>query len=149
MPRYRMRLDVPESTAQSASVSTSIEVDELVIEEGLLFVPPGSRDFVSAELRYGDRRLLPTSNSTPVLLANVPERGPINVQLPGVPTDIELRAWAPDTTEQHTVTAAFNAVPVENAAQAVRLVGGELTASVVSGPDTPPAEGLTQSDEDG
>lgn len=108
MPRYRLAATVPAQTAVEDAVTQRIEVEEQVVTEGFLFVPPGSADEVKARLLFGETSLLPTESSDPTVLPGTTDPAVIDFRLPGTPNVIELRAWAPDADFQHTVFARFD-----------------------------------------
>jgi hypothetical protein len=66
MTRYTWDVTVPAGTPQSAAVVNTVEVDEAVIQDGLIFAPPGTAGLVFAEIRFGDLVLLPSANSSTV-----------------------------------------------------------------------------------
>jgi len=134
MTRYRWSVTVPPGTPQSAAVSNTIEVDEAVIQDGLIFAPPGSAGLVQAELLFGDLLLLPSPGSDRTLIPGVADAAPLNFEAEGTPFELTLRGFAPQTQFPHTITARVDAVTSANAAAAVRLVSPDSTS--VSGQPT-------------
>jgi len=134
MTRYRWSVTVPPGTPQSAAVTNTIEVDEAVIQDGLVFAPPGSAGLVQAELLFGDLLLLPSPGSDRTLIPGVADAAPLNFEAEGTPFELTLRGFAPQTQFPHTITARVDAVTSANAAAAVRLVSPDSTS--VSGQPT-------------
>jgi hypothetical protein len=134
MTRYRWDVTVPPSTPQSAAVVNTVEVDEAVIQDGLIFAPPGTAGLVFAEIRFGDLVLLPSANSSRRVLPGTTDAAPLNFEAEGTPYELTLRVFAPDTDFPHTITARVDAVTSANAPAAVRLVSPDSTS--VSGQPT-------------
>jgi hypothetical protein len=134
MTRYRWSVTVPPGTPQSAAVTNTIEVDEAVIQDGLVFAPPGSAGLVQAELLFGDLLLLPSPGSDRTLIPGVADAAPLNFEAEGTPYELTLRVFAPQTDFPHTITARVDAVTSANAPAAVRLVSPDSTS--VSGQPT-------------
>lgn len=131
MPLYELSVSTAAQQSEASANTATVTVEEPVITEGMIFIDPGASDEVRAELRFGDRRILPHPNSDPFSVPAIRNFSPINVQLPGVPTSLELRAWAPDADFAHEVICQVEAVTEENAAESVRLVGVEDTTASV------------------
>ena len=127
-------MTVPAGTPQSAAVVNTVEVDEAVIQDGLIFAPPGTAGLVFAEIRFGDLVLLPSANSSRRVLPGTTDAAPLNFEAEGTPYELTLRVFAPDTDFPHTITARVDAVTSANAAAAVRLVSPDSTS--VSGQPT-------------
>ena len=134
MTRYTWNVTVPAGTPQSAAVENTVEVDEAVIQDGLIFAPPGTAGLVFAEIRFGDLVLLPSANSSRRVLPGTTDAAPLNFEAEGTPYELTLRVFAPDTDFPHTITARVDAVTSANAAAAVRLVSPDSTS--VSGQPT-------------
>jgi len=134
MTRYTWDVTVPAGTPQSAAVVNTVEVDEAVIQDGLIFAPPGTAGLVFAEIRFGDLVLLPSANSSRRVLPGTTDAAPLNFEAEGTPYELTLRVFAPDTDFPHTITARVDAVTSSNAAAAVRLVSPDSTS--VSGQPT-------------
>jgi len=134
MTRYTWDVTVPAGTPQSAAVVNTVEVDEAVIQDGLIFAPPGTAGLVFAEIRFGDLVLLPSANSSRRVLPGVADAAPLNFEAEGTPYELTLRAFAPDTDFPHTITARVDSVQAANAPAAVRLVSPDSTS--VSGQPT-------------
>jgi hypothetical protein len=103
-------------------VESSIEVNQAVIQDGFMFTPPGSAGEVFAELRWGERVILPEGQSDRRLVPATTDPAPINYQSPSVPQTLTLRAWAPDADYQHRVTARVDAVQSDRANPLERLL---------------------------
>jgi len=121
MTRYRWSVTVPPGTPQSAAVTNTIEVDEAVIQDGLVFAPPGSAGLVQAELLFGDLLLLPSPGSDRTLIPGVADAAPLNFEAEGTPFELTLRGFAPQTQFSHTITARVDAVQPANAAETVNI----------------------------
>jgi len=121
MTRYRWDVTVPAGTPQSAAVENTVEVDEVVIQDGLIFAPPGTAGLVFAEIRFGDLVLLPSANSSRRVLPGVADAAPLNFEAEGTPYELTLRSFAPDTDFPHTITARVDAVQPANAAETVNI----------------------------
>jgi hypothetical protein len=121
MTRYRWSVTVPPGTPQSAAVTNTIEVDEAVIQDGLVFAPPGSAGLVQAELLFGDLLLLPSPGSDRTLIPGVADAAPLNFEAEGTPFELTLRGFAPQTQFPHTITARVDAVQPANAAETVNI----------------------------
>jgi hypothetical protein len=121
MPRYQLSVDVPAQSDQSQAVVESIEVDERYVRQALRFAPPGSNNTVKAVLQSGDRPLLPTAESDPVVLTNNRTFAPVQARLPGAPNDLTVRAWAPDADFPHTVTVFVDVVELARASPLQRI----------------------------
>ena len=134
MTRYTWDVTVPAGTPQSAAVVNTVEVDEAVIQDGLIFAPPGTAGLVFAEIRFGDLVLLPSANSSRRVLPGTTDAAPLNFEAEGTPYELTLRVFAPQTDFPHTITARVDAVTSANAAAAVRLVSPDSTS--VSGQPT-------------
>jgi len=119
--RYRWSVTVPPGTPQSAAVTNTIEVDEAVIQDGLVFAPPGSAGLMQAELLFGDLVLLPSPGSDRTLIPGVADAAPLNFEAEGTPFELTLRAFAPQTQFPHTITARVDAVQPANAAETVNI----------------------------
>ncbi len=121
MTRYTWDVTVPAGTPQSAAVENTVEVDEAVIQDGLIFAPPGTAALVFAEIRFGDLVLLPSANSSRRVLPGVADAAPLNFEAEGTPYELTLRSFAPDTDFPHTITARVDAVQPANAAETVNI----------------------------
>jgi len=119
--RYRWSVTVPPGTPQSAAVTNTIEVDEAVIQDGLVFAPPGSAGLMQAELLFGDLVLLPSPGSDRTLIPGVADAAPLNFEAEGTPFELTLRGFAPQTQFPHTITARVDAVQPANAAETVNI----------------------------
>jgi hypothetical protein len=121
MTRYTWDVTVPAGTPQSAAVENTVEVDEAVIQDGLIFAPPGTAALVFAEIRFGDLVLLPSANSSRRVLPGVADAAPLNFEAEGTPYELTLRSFAPQTDFPHTITARVDAVQPANAAETVNI----------------------------
>nr|ADE29197.1 hypothetical protein [uncultured virus] len=121
MTRYTWDVTVPAGTPQSAAVVNTVEVDEAVIQDGLIFAPPGTAGLVFAEIRFGDLVVLPSANSSRRVLPGVADAAPLNFEAEGTPYELTLRVFAPDTDFPHTITARVDAVQPANAAETVNI----------------------------
>jgi hypothetical protein len=121
MPRYQVTAEVPAETTRGGQVRERIEVDERFIERGLRFAAPGSAFEVKAVVTAGDRVLLPTAASDPTVIPGNRQPAPINARLPGLPSEIEVRAWAPDADFPHTLKVFLDLTPEEEARPLQRL----------------------------
>jgi hypothetical protein len=119
--RYTWDVTVPAGTPQSAAVENTVEVDEAVIQDGLIFAPPGTAALVFAEIRFGDLVLLPSANSSRRVLPGVADAAPLNFEAEGTPYELTLRSFAPQTDFPHTITARVDAVQPANAAETVNI----------------------------
>lgn len=122
MPLYQTSVTTNAQTGEVDAVTSTVEVEERVIQAGMIFIDPSANGEVEAQLRFGDAQLLPHANGETFQVPAVRNFAPINRQLPGVPTEIELRAWAPDADFQHPVFAQIETVSLENATDKVQLV---------------------------
>jgi hypothetical protein len=113
---------VPPQTPEDSAVVSDVEVEQGVIQDGFMFTPPGSAGEVFAELRWGERVILPEGDSDRRLVPATSDPAPINYQSPSVPQTLTLRAWAPDAEYQHRVTARVDAVRSERANPLERLL---------------------------
>jgi len=142
VPLYELSVTTSAQSSEAQAATSTVDVEQQVITEGFIFIDPGANGEVQAQLRFGDRTLLPARNSGTVRVPAVRQPSPINVQLPGTPNPVQLRAFAPDADFEHEVIAQFEAVPPENTTQEVRLVG---TGDGDSGPSlTEAREALSQ-----
>lgn len=148
MPLYELTVTTNAQTDEGGAVTDDVEVEEKVIQEGMIFIDPGSNGEVRAQLRFGESNLLPHSNSETVRLPGRNGPAPINAMLPGVPTSVELRAWAPNADFQHEVVAQVEAVAPANAAQEVRLVGAETGTTARPARTGQAAESLSGGQDD-
>lgn len=123
MPRYQLSATVPAGTPESDAVVEAIEIEERWVQEGFLYAPPGAAFSVNAELRFGERRLLPTEGSDPTTVPEVTDPAPIRFAVPGVPNELTMRVWSPDAEFQHTVKAVVDVVEIQRANPLQRLVG--------------------------
>jgi hypothetical protein len=121
MTRYRWDVTVPPQTPQSAAVENTVEVDEAVIQDGLIFAPPGTAGLAFAEIRFGDLVLLPSANSSRRVLPGTTDAAPLNFEAEGTPFELTLRVFAPQTDFPHTITARVDAVQPANAAETVTI----------------------------
>lgn len=122
MPRYQLRVDVPAQTGEASAVTDSVSVDEQVVTDGVLYVDPGAADEVRAQLRFGDRPLLPAEGSDLTTIPGDTDPAPIQVTLPGVPQEVQLRAWAPNADNSHVVLGRFDTVEVSESRPLLRLL---------------------------
>lgn len=123
MPLYELTVTTSAQQAESAANTASVELEHPVITEGMVFIDRASNGEVRAQLRVGETPVLPHSNAATVSVPGRNGPAPINRRLPGVPGDVELRAWAPDADFAHDVIAQVEAVSEDNATQQVRVVG--------------------------
>jgi len=108
MPRYQTQLTVPAGTTQPNAVSTEIEVDERVVQRVVRFTPPGSAYTVKAVVQSGEAQLSPAPESDPTVLPGLTEPEPVQAVLPGSPSIVSIRAWAPTATNDHTITVTVD-----------------------------------------
>jgi hypothetical protein len=130
MPRYRIQVEVPAGTTEANAVEQTIEVEERFVDSGLVFAPPGSAGTVRAELLFGEARLLPTAESDPTVIPGSTDPAPIRRTFERSPTDLTLRAFAPNSGFSHTVTARIDALSLDQITQDVRVT--EFTEPAVS-----------------
>ncbi len=112
MTRYTWEVTVPAGTPQSAAVTNTIALEEAVIQDGLIFAPPGTAGLVFAEIRFGDLVLLPSAESARRVLPGTTDAAPLNFEAEGTPFELTLRVFAPQTDFPHTITARVDAVEV-------------------------------------
>lgn len=127
-------MTVPAGTAQTDAVQTTIEVDERLVERVVRFTPPGSAYTVKAVVQSGEAQLSPAPESDPTVLPGLTEPEPVDVFLPGSPSEVNIRAWAPTATNDHTITVTVDmregVQPLDRIANA--LSSGPVTASRTS-----------------
>jgi hypothetical protein len=121
MTRYTWEVTVPAGTPQSAAVTNTIALEEAVIQDGLIFAPPGTAGLVFAEIRFGDLVLLPSAESARRVLPGTTDAAPLNFEAEGTPFELTLRVFAPQTDFPHTITARVDAVQPANAAETVNI----------------------------
>jgi len=131
MPRYQWSVTTPSQTARQDRVRQTITVDELVLVAGNRFAPPGADGEVKARILFGARSLLPVEAGSPAVLPERSDMVDLNFQLPGVPNQVRLEAWAPDADFQHTVTATVDTTTPENVPAEVVLT--DVAPSVGTG----------------
>jgi len=132
MPRYQTQLTVPAGTPASSAVETRVEVDESFLQEGLRFAAPGSANTVKCRVLDGERSLIPTAESDPTVIPGSTDRAPVRARLTGNPTEVTVRAFAPASTFDHTVTVVLDTRRVGEARPLQRLIQ-RLTPTDVSG----------------
>lgn len=110
MPRYQTQLTVPAGTTQANAVTAEIEVDERLVRRVVRFTPPGSAYTVKAVVQSGEAQLSPAPESDPTVLPGLTEPEPVEVFLPGSPSIITVRAFAPQATNDHTITVTVDLV---------------------------------------
>lgn len=121
MPLYSLSADVPPQTAEKDAVTTTVAVDEPVLDRGLLFIDPGANGEVQAQLRVGETAVLPVEPGEPARIPDVREFVPINAELPGTPGEVTLRAWAPDADFNHDVIAQVVVLSEDEATETVKV----------------------------
>lgn len=121
MPRYQLSAEIPAETARPDQVRERIEVEERFVDRGLRFAAPGSAFEVKAVVTAGDRVILPTADSDPTVIPGNRQPAPINTRLPGRPSEIEVRAWAPNADFPHTLQVLLDLTPEEEARPLQRL----------------------------
>jgi len=131
MPRYQTQLTIPPQTPQSQAVESRVAVDERFVEEGVRFAAPGSANTVKCRVLDGERSLLPTAESDPTVIPGATDRAPIRTRLTGTPTEVTVRAFAPQSTFAHTVTVVLDTRQVQQAQPLQRLIQ-RLTPTDVS-----------------
>lgn len=125
MARYRWEATVPPATAQEDAVEAQIEVDDIRLQDGLLFAPPGTAGTVFGELLWGETRLLPTTESTARLIPDTTDPAPLDFTITSRPYTLKLRVWAPAATKSHTITARVDATALGIPDQEVSVVSFE------------------------
>jgi len=148
MPRYRIQAEVPAGTAESQAVTASIEVEERFVDRALLFVPPGSAGLVQAELLFGEARLVPTAGSDRTVLPGTTDPAPVRRTFRGSPTDLTLRAFAPNSSFPHTVTARIDALDPAQVTQDVQVAGFDESPVSATQPDSVQAQDLQADGDD-
>jgi hypothetical protein len=131
VPRYQIQVDIPAGTTQPNAVTESVTVDERYVEEGVRFAAPGSANTVKARLFDGETQLLPVNDSDPTVIPGNRNTAPIRHTLPSSPSEITVRAFAPDSDFDHTLTVIVDVVEVEKSTPLQRLLN-RLTPTDVS-----------------
>jgi len=108
MPRYQTQLTVPAGTVQADAVTDTIEVDERYVDRVIRFTPPGSAYTVKAVVQAGEAQLTPVSGSDPTVLPGDTTPEPVQTFLPGSPSTVRVRAFAPQSTNEHTITVSVD-----------------------------------------
>jgi len=147
MPRYIMSVDIPAGTPQSSPAKDTVTVKHKVAVEGFIFIDQGAKDTVRAEVRFGERRIHPHPNSEPQRVPGITNTAVINVELPGVPNELRLRGWAPNSNNEHDAIAVLDMRKPENVAQDVRVVGAGRGARDPA--PTPTPEDIMSAGENG
>lgn len=109
MVLYELRLTTQPQTTEGQAVTATIEVEQPVISNALVFIDHASNGEVQAQLRHGEFLILPHFRAETVSKPGESGPSPLSHRLPGTPTTIELRAWAPDADFTHEVIAQFEA----------------------------------------
>lgn len=109
MVLYELRLTTQPQTTESQAATARIEVEQPVISNALVFIDQASNGEVRAQLRHGELSLVPHFNADTVSKPGESGPSPLSHRLPGTPTTIELRAWAPNADFTHEVIAQFEA----------------------------------------
>lgn len=146
MALYELSVATNAQQAEGSASTATIETEQQVIREALIFIDPSSNGEVLAQLRFGDSVVFPHPNAGTVSAPGRNGPTPIKTQLPGVPTDIQLRAWAPNADFSHEVIAQFEAVPPDEIADPVRIIGGGGGGEATARPARGTAEELTGTD---
>jgi len=121
MPLYTRQVTVPAQTAESAAVRVRTEVDERVVTEAEVFIDPGSNGEVNVVLLDGESRILPERAGDPVSKPETTGPVPLSHELPGIPGQVTIKAWAPDADFEHEVIVNFETAPESRANPLQRL----------------------------
>jgi len=142
MPRHIMSVDIPSATKRDEAVTTSVTVEQAVLDEGFIFIDDGAKNRIRAEVVFGNRRVIPHPNSEPQQIPGITNVASVDVQLPGVPNELTLRAWGPNADNDHDAIAVLDMKEPGDVAQDVRLVGGEEDPTATARPARRPDQQL-------
>jgi hypothetical protein len=122
MPLYTRTLTVDSQTAEEDAAAVDTEVDEQIITEAEVFIDPGSNGEVRAELLDGDRRIIPEPEGDPIAKPGTTGPVPLSHFLPGVPSTVTLKVWAPDADFSHEVIASWETRDPDQTESIQRLI---------------------------
>jgi hypothetical protein len=122
MPLYTRQIRVPAQTAESNAVRIQTEVDERVITEAEVFIDTGSNGEVNVVVLDGESRILPERAGDPISKPETTGPVPLAYELPGVPGQVTIKAWAPDADFEHEVIVNFETRAASRANPLQRLV---------------------------
>lgn len=109
--RYHASLTVPAATLASAPASTKFSVSAGRITEVEIMFPPGQVGRVYLQLWYNDKQIYPTSLGQAFRgddhLITFGDSYPLDDE----PYELELRAWAPTASYEHTVYVQVTITP--------------------------------------
>jgi hypothetical protein len=139
VPRYQTQLTVPPATAQADAVTEKVEVDERYVDRIIRFTPPGSAYTVKAVVQAGEAQLTPVAGSDPTVLPSDTTPEPVQAFLPGSPSTVRVRAWAPASTNEHTITVSVDMLdrrpPIDRLTDALTGRLGRVSPASVSPQD--------------
>jgi hypothetical protein len=131
VPRYQAQVDIPAGTTRQNAVEETVELEQRFIQEGLRFAAPGSANTVKCRLLDGETQLLPVADGDPTVIPDQRNPAPIRHTLPSRPSEVTIRAFAPTSSFDHTLTVFIDAVAVERSTPLERLLN-RLTPTDVS-----------------
>ena len=129
--QYRGAITVPAGTPSSDPELLPVSICYGALKRYSIYFPPGNGGTVHVQVWYRGRQILPTSIGSTFrgddLLIDLPD----NYPLYDSPFELEVRAWAPDATYDHTVYLLFYVespqisipAPIESAAIAIPTFG--------------------------
>jgi hypothetical protein len=134
MPLYSRIVQVDAQTPAEDAVEVMTEVREEVVTEAEVFIDPGSNGEVRVVLLDGETRVLPASEGDPIAKPGTSGPVPLDHRLPGVPSEVTVKVWAPDADFPHEVIVSWETRPPEQVGQLDRLLS-LFSPTDVSGQD--------------
>lgn len=123
-----------------------IDVEERYVDRIIRYTPPGSAYTVKATVRAGEAQLAPASGSDPTILPDDTTPEPVQAILPGSPSTVTVRAFAPNSTNEHTITVTVDMLdrrpPIDRLTDALTGTLGRISPVSVA-----PQDLTTESDE--
>lgn len=104
---YRGSIIVPASTARAAPVAVELEVSQGTISLFYRLFPKGCAGQVSLQVFSQTRQVLPTTPGQAYVGDGSEVLGDASIELDEPPYVLELRAWSPGTTYEHTIYVEF------------------------------------------
>lgn len=134
MPLYTRIVQVSAQTAETSAVRSLVAVDEQVVVEATVFIDPASNGEVSAVLLDGERQIIPEPSGDAIAKPGETTVKNLRHVLPGTPSDVEVKVWAPDADFDHEVIVQFETAEPEEIGQLDRLLDA-FSPTDVSGQD--------------
>ena len=105
--QYRGAITVPAGTPASAPELLDVAICYGDLRRYVVYFPPGNGGTVFVQVWYRGRQILPTTIGSTFRGDDITVDLPDNYPLHDSPFELEVRAWAPDASYDHTVFLLF------------------------------------------